>query len=425
MINKYNKKDYHLKIYSISIIILFISYIIGFVFGENATGGKIDHQYIKEIIEGFTQNFKDYLQNYQNRHSPVFYILISFFKKINLSIESIRFFHFCLSLTLIYCFYKCLEIKFEKLNKIILLAISSLILLSPNFRTLSIWPQPIILATIFFVISIYFFLKFQKSENKNEKFKYALINNVLLIISAYISPNFSIFIIYFFYHYFLYFNLRKKILYLLLLNIFFSLPAFYYLFGMEKYLNFFYSVYSAQSPNYSGLAFNLSNKILIICSIIFFHLMPFIVTKSFKISFDFYKKNILMSLVIFILFLFFAFTFNFQVNYGGGGIFFTVSNYLFNNNILFYLCSFVALMTIFQISYKNFNNFLLFLVLVLLNPQLSIYHKYYDPLIIILVFTIFSSKINMSYLNKKKNIFFVGSYSLFFLILNFTKHYLN
>jgi len=425
MINKHNRKDYHLKIYLVFTIFFFISYILGFFLGENATGGKIDHQYIKEIIEGFTQNFKDYFQNYQNRHSPVFYILISFFKKINLSIEIIRFLHFCISLSLIYCFYKCLEIKFEKLNKIILITISSLILLSPNFRTLSIWPQPIVLGTIFFVLSIYFFLKFQKSKNENEKFNYALINNFLLIISAYISPNFSIFIIYFFYHYFLFFNIKKETFYLLILNIFFSLPAFYYLFGMEKYLNFFYSVYSAQSPNYSGLAFNLSNKILIISSIIFFHLIPFIITKSFRISFDFYKKNIFISLIIFVFFLFLAFTFNFQINYGGGGIFFIVSNYLFKNNILFYLCSFVAFMIIFQISYKNFNNFLLFLILVLLNPQLSIYHKYYDPLIIILVFTIFSSKINISYLNEKKNIYLIGSYSLFFLILNFSKHYLN
>lgn len=424
MTNKFIEKNYYFQFSIIAILILYGSFFAGFFLNENATGGMVDWSYHKDLIIRFNNNFKETLGSYNNRHSPIFYIIYSFFNKLNLSIDFIRFLHVNFAILLIFYFYKCLTIKFEDVNKLTLFIISSLILLSPNFRTLSIWPQPIIMGIILFLISSYYYLKFKKSDLENKKFKYAIINTFFLVLSAYISPNFSLFIIFFLYNFLIYFKLSKKIFLIIILNLFLSLPAFYYLFSLEKYLNFFHSVWSYGAPNYLELSFNFSNKILIISSIIFFHIIPFLTTKAFIVNLNFYKKKIFFSFVILIFFSFLVYTFNFETSFGGGGIFFKISNYLFNNNIILYFFSFIGIFLIFQISYNNFNNFLLFLILIMINPQLSIYHKYYDPLILILVFTIFSSNIGTSYLNKKTNILFIGSYSLFFLLLNFAKHYL-
>ena len=427
MNNVFIKKKFYFEVSIIISLILYVSFFLGFFLDENATGGKVDWEYHITIVEGFNVNFKETFENYNNRHSPIFYILSSFFNIIFITPEDAfyRFTHVSFSLFVVFFFYRCLQIKFENVNKITLFIISSFILLSPNFRTLSIWPQPIILGTILLLISIFYYLKFKKSNLENKKFKYALLNTFFLILSAYISPNFSLFVIFFLYNFYIHFNLSKKLFLIILLNLALSIPAFYYLFALDKYLNFFHSVSSYGYDGYLGLSMNFSNKVLIISSIIFFHILPFLATKAFKINYNFYKKNYFSCFAILILFSIFIYTFNFESSFGGGGIFFKISNYLLNNNIILYFFSFISIFLIFQLSYKNFNNFLLFLILVLLNPQLSIYHKYYDPLILILVFTIFSSKIDKSYLNNKKNIFLIGSYSLLFLILNFSKHYLD
>ena len=55
---------------------------------------------------------------------------------------------------------KSLEIKFYYIKKEMLYLISIAFFLSPTLRSLSIWPYPLVYAILFFVISIYFFLKF-------------------------------------------------------------------------------------------------------------------------------------------------------------------------------------------------------------------------------------------------------------------------
>ena len=54
------------------------------------------------------------------------------------------------------------------------------------------------------------------------------------------------------------------------------------------------------------------------------------------------------------------------------------------------------------------------------NPQLSIYHKYYDPLLIFLFFTLFEFKINKNFFTSG-NIILMNLFYLTFLVLNFIK----
>ena len=205
--------------------------------------------------------------------------------KFGLSYELIRFIHLNTSILLIYIFYKCLILKFSEIDKKILLTLSLVIFLSPTFRSLSIWPDSRIIGVIFFTLSIYEYLKFKKKKLGINIWK----NIIYLIISSYISPNFSFFIIYFFYNYLKILNLRT-IIYISLFSLIMSLPAFYFLFVLD--INFLLASTPGTSGNeLIGLSFNFSNKILIISSIFMFHISPFLINKEFIKIFSLILKN--------------------------------------------------------------------------------------------------------------------------------------
>ena len=135
-----------------------------------------------------------------------------------------------------------------------------------------------------------------------------------------------------------------------------------------------------------ALSFNFADKILIISTIILFHLIPIFINSSYyKKIFDYFKKNIFTILILFTILIYF---FNYQLSYTGGGVFFQISNLFFENNYLFYIVSFFSISFIFYLSSLSLNNFLLMAILILSNIQNSIYHKYYEPLVIILFFTL-------------------------------------
>ena len=353
---KYRNFSKYYKTLSISLF-LYLSLIYGFYIDENLNFGAIGDwlHTDKPVIEALSEDIKKTLLNYESfghRHSPLYLIFLSFFYKLGFSLDLIRFLQLNLSILLIYNFYKCLAFKFEQIDKNILLLISFSLFLSPTFRSLSIWPSSRIIGLIFFVMSIYEFLRYQKFSKE----KYIFKNLFFLILSSYISPNFSVFVIYFFFHYIKKENLILIIKYLIFCGLL-SLPAFYYLFILD--INFL----TAGTPGSLegepiGLSFNFANKILIISSIILFHLSPFLLNKSILSEFKKIKNlNLLFFLIIFLISLFF---FNYVPNYTGGGVFFQISYYLFNNNYLFYFVSFISVFILCLFSNKNLNNFLIF-----------------------------------------------------------------
>lgn len=324
---KYNKN----RLIIIFILILYISLLIGFIFNENSTGGAyIDYINQKKISQDFAENFyKTFFSfdKYSTRHSPVLIIFLSFFEKINLNDISIRIInlHICLFLPIV--FYLTLKKKFNKINHNYLLLTSGIIFLSPTYRTLSIWPDSRLYGLIIFVISVYYFHKFLN----NKKEIYAPIYcTIWSAISAYFSPNFAFFSIFFFYIFFKNFVYKKEIVILFLLNIILAIPAFIYIFSLEN-IFFLKSAIPGGQENLKNI-FNLSNKILLVSTIIFFHFLPFILTSSLKINI---KKigNILTSLIILIICINY---FNYKIEFTGGGIFFQLSHLLLKNNYLFF-----------------------------------------------------------------------------------------
>ena len=398
-------------------ILLYLSLIVGFYFNEDSTGGAfLDYRGQKGVSEAFAINFNNTFLNYDNfatRHSPVLIVFLSFFEKINLSDNLIRIIHLHILLVLPFIFYLILIEKFKYIEKKYLLLIVGLVFLSPTFRSLSIWPDSRLLGLSIFSLSILFYLFFLRSN----QLKYCFFNIIFCAFSAYISPNFSVFSIYFFYFFckkYGYFS--RELIYIILTNILLSLPALYYLFVLD--VNFLTK--TAAITEKKNLIFfnNIANQILIIPSIIFFYFLPFVLTNILNLNFKNITSKIIISLLIFIICLIY---FDYKFSYTGGGIFFKTSYYLFENNYLFYLMSYISLLFLFLILSNKFDNYLIFLLILLSNPQISIYHKYYDPFLIIILFSLVNIDIDIKKIMKFKTNVFIYLYFTMFLIIGFFK----
>ena len=308
----FNNNYFNLNKGILFIFSLYLTLLISFFFGENSTGGAIsDYNNQKFISSSFSINFKETLFNYDNfstRHSPILIIFLSIFEKLNLSDLVIRIIHLHLCLLLPYFFYQILKLKFESIDKKILLLLVGLIFLSPTFRSLAIWPDSRILGLTFFSLSIIYYLKFKQKLN----FNFALLNIFTCAISSYISPNFSLFSLFFLYNYLKIFNvLSKKMLIIYSLNLVLALPAIYYIFVLD--INFLNKTAAINFNEGEKIFFNnIFNDILITFTIIFFYFLPFLIEKIIKFEKVYRLDYLIFSLILFSVCVYF---FNYNYSY--------------------------------------------------------------------------------------------------------------
>jgi hypothetical protein len=403
--------------------ILYLSLLTGFYFNEDLLGGAYDdYRGLYYVSENFKNNFVNTFLNYDelgHRQSPIFYILRSFFGDIEI-IQRLIFLHIFLLIPIY--FYKSLKIKYKNIDKNHLKLIASLILIFPTFRSYSIWPDPHLFGILFFIVSIYFFLKFKNEKNILEN---AIFCSISLALSAYMSPNFGIFIIYFFYEFLIKFNISKKIIKIALLNILLSLPFFIYLFYFK--VNFIFNKIGWDiGDNFYSIE-NISNKILIISSIFFFYLFPLLNYKVIKQNLILKKIYNFKFILLIILFLFTCYLFDFTSAYNltnsGGGFFYNISNFIFNNNFLFYLICFLAILFIGKACFDNQKNTLLFFCLILSNPQVTIWQANFSPTLFFLILLLFSLNLINKNFNVKR-VFFIYLYFISYVVINFAKNIL-
>lgn len=164
-------KTFKRKVYLLLPLFLYLSLIFGFLIDEDLNGGaKKDYIYAyKPIIENFIVEFKYTFLNYEQygqRHSPVLLIALSILTSILKHDVIVRILHLHVLILLFIFFFLSLKTKFSFLSNKYIIVITSVIFLSPTIRSLAIWPDSRLLGLVFFVASIFFFLKFQK-EKKN------------------------------------------------------------------------------------------------------------------------------------------------------------------------------------------------------------------------------------------------------------------
>ena len=373
-------------------ILLFISIIFSYIILEDTIGGaRIDFSFHKKFIILFAEDFRNTLNEYGKgelvaRNSPVFYIFLSLIYKSGIDLDNIKYLNIISIPLLVYAFYSCFKIQFKNIDNNLLIFFSFIVLLSPTVRSLVVWPYPILYAFILFLFSIKFYLKFY--QVKNNRINEALKNTFFLALASYITPNFCVFVIFFLYKFFLVFKNSKYFFYILIFNLLLATPAIVY-----YYINDFYLVkYSVIDIDLST-KLNFFNKIVIILSLISFYFIPFINKKIIRNTVSVFrdsKKNYI--LVVF--FLICVFFFNFPSGNFGGGIFYHISQYIFGNNFLLFVIFFFSILLFQAAKLINLNNLLLFLCLILYNLQVSIYHKYFDPLLLfIFLFLMTNNKI--------------------------------
>jgi len=398
-------------------LFLYLTLIIGFLYGENLNfGSYYDWLTVyKPPITDFSLNFKETLLSYDQygqRHSPIYLIFLSFFLDLGFNFNFIRIIHLHLCLSLVLFFYKCLKLNFENVDKRYLQLLSLVLIMSPTFRSLSIWPDSRLPGLIFFSLSVYYFIKFTKFNS----LKYAWFTFFSLIISSYISPNFSVF--FFYYSFIFYKKLKLKDLFLICIFTFFaSIPALYYMFILE--INF---MFAGRAPAYDLILsdsiilskFNFSDKILIISSIILFHLLPILYLKNVRIDFFNYIKNNLIKILVLLLLL--IYFFSYRPEFTGGGIFFQFSQMLFDSNYLFFFICFFSISFIMFISQMNISNLFLCTLIIASNIQHSIYHKYYEPMILIIFFTLFKGIDVKLFFKNMRGLVYLYIFSLVYIL---------
>lgn len=378
--------------------ILYLTVLLGIYFNEDNLGGAAhDSIYHFQIVKKFNENFFYTFSNFGKqefglgtRNSPVFWAFMSILSHF-ISFDLIRILNSLIIFAIAIVFFKCLLIKFRIFNHLNLIILATLIFLSPSLRSLVIWPYSLSWGLFFFILSIYYFLKFRN----NFDLKSSMLILINVIIAAYIYPSFSVFYLF---YYFKIVNKTKNLILaikILILSFVLSLPCIIYLLSID-----FLKIFSdAQGTNISlSNSLNISNKILVIGTMILYFLMPIINVK--EVFFKLRSINKLHLLLIFIFCLVNIFFFNFPHSILGGGFFHKASNLIFGNNYLFYLFSIFSLLIIYSIIKKNFNNYLLLIILILFNPQLTIYVKYFDPLIFVLFLTLFDFDLKKHFFEK-------------------------
>lgn len=406
--------------------IIFISFFVGFIFGEDSLGGGrhdyLYHQkYFLKFLNEFIETFENYgldLVNENVRNSPVFYMMFAYFLKIGLDLEHLKFANLLIIIPLIIFFNKCISIKYpNSINKNKLYLIAALFL-SPTLRTLLIWPYPFIWALTFFVISIYFYLKFDRETVSSKKFLYSIYNIFSIAIASYFTPNFAIFALFFLFKF--YREIKySEIISLIFLNIVLALPAFLFLISKDFYL---FNSDGVGIDSYTR--FNPSNKIIIISSFLFLYILPVIPKISKPNEYLSYSNKTFYIISILIIFIISNIYFYNFIDNAGGGIFYHTSQLVFNNSLILFFVFCVSILLFYILGLYNLNNILIFVSLIIYNMQFSIYYKYFDPLLLFIVLFLLKFKqpnfINLEKVSNRYVVFYV-----IFLGLNLAKGFID
>jgi hypothetical protein len=399
-------------------VFLYIFLIIGFLFNENSLGGATqDYNHHLHIVYFFKKNIYESLKLYGSgdlytRNSPFFFILYGILLKVINNLELLRFLNLNILLLNVYFFYKALKIKYFFVSNEKLLLVASLILLSPTYRSLSIWPYPLIYALLFFTIATYYFLKFKYQKKK--QFKNACLNVLFMALSSYFTPNFSVFSVFFLFNFIKKYNFSYKICLLILINIILAIPALFFLY--ERGL--FFLTNEVEEFSFAN-KINITNKIAIISTIIFFHLFPFAIFNLKKLFLSKYRLFLIILIFIFCV-IFFDFSTKYKV---GGGFFFHLSIFLFNNYLFFYVIFLISLLILNILIGNSISNLLIIILLIPYNTQYSIYHKYFDYLILIIFFLLLENNVKKKVF-ELKNIFYIYLYNISFLLISILKNFL-
>tara|TARA_B100001559_G_C16489334_1_gene617698 strand:- start:951 stop:2276 length:1326 start_codon:yes stop_codon:yes gene_type:complete len=428
-------------VYLIFSLIIF-SFFQGFYQNENSTGAggyNGDIIWILENIEIFkNNNLKDAIFNdnlFGNR-TPLIYIINDFINPFFYEYEKYRVVTFLLSLAGPFLIYFCLKTRFQHTDKELIILLSSLILLSPYYRTSAYWALNENYGIITSIISLLFLnLYFNKIKEINLRNIYLFSIILFSSLSVYFDQKFLIITMICFFN-----IINSKIeiklkFYTFFTYIFLSIPYLFLIFEWNGIVP-----PKTQDANVNTIT-NLSRfkdfyiyHLGYVSTIIGFYIFPFLFLKEknfFKIIQDFFssKKSIIIVIIplIYILYMYLILDFkSFTVdNYwiGLGIVKKTADIFFYNIHVkelftylIFFLSWIVICLYIEELTDYIILSFFFFLSLIIW----PLMQEYFDPIIVLIVLMIFKTKIKINY----SNLFFLIFYfSTFLIVANI--YYLN
>tara|TARA_B110000259_G_scaffold109885_1_gene125655 strand:+ start:624 stop:1913 length:1290 start_codon:yes stop_codon:yes gene_type:complete len=417
-------KKLDLFILFFSLLILF-SFIVGFILDENSAGAggfNADFSIIWKNLQLFKNSIFENLNSleYQDSRTPAYYILHVLFNPFIETQYQFRLSVFFISLLCPVIFYFTLREKYKKVDKYLIILISSLILLSPYFRTTAFWGLGENYSILCLLVSYFLFQKGNfANANINNK---TIITLFLLSVSSSLCVYFDQKLLIIPCIIFISIIFNKKIDYkikILLAFFYFllSIPLLYLIFLWEGILPPF-----AQNARQVGVKFNIYN-IGYVTTIIAFYFFPFLFfqkKKCINIFLNFFRKE---NLIFFFLFLIYLFLVTFYSNFsdvpfpGNGVIHKLVSLSSINSNLQFIYTLFFFFVSWIVINIflekKIFDRIIIYYFLTISFFIYPIYQEYFDPLIIVLIFTFLKNKLIINF----KNIFILSLYLSIFLII--------
>ena len=424
---------------------IYISFVLGFYFNENSIGSG---GYGGDLI-WIWNNFEIYKSNdlwtsihhpdFFGNRTPLLYILHILFNPFIFNIDSYRLTVFFISLLAPLIFYICLTQKFKHIDKTILFFISSFILLSPFYRTNAYWGLELNYGIICMLSSI-FFLNYTLYQNINNKIQLYFFLTLLTFSSSlclYFDQKLLIIpIIVLFEILRSRINLRFKIFSLINYSIF-AIPFLYLIFLWKGIV----PPHTQESnPNtitsFSRLDFLWFEHLGYATTIIAFYLLPLLLFKNINlyliIKNFFSKKENFIFVSFFLIYLIYLLNFfdyrefTTEKYWIGLGYIHKISLLLFSDYLLqeifTYFAFFISWVIILIFIGKNLNDFLIILYFYFLSLLLwPLMHEYFDPFILLMAFTVFSSKLFINYKNSIFLFMYLGIFVIAANIYYFTK----
>ena len=397
------------KIHQSNLLLYFglsLTVLVGFYFGEDSSGSggfiadfKNTWPVLNLIEKKEYFNFSEYTV-----HFPLHYYILYFFNSIIENKDGVRFVFSLISLVVPYLFFLILKEKFSSISLNKLFFISQVIFLLPSFRSGAIWANTQISALIFFIISIIFYLKWFNSNSKVVN-KYIIFQCIFLSLAVYSRQLYAIIFIFILYVYLIKLEF-KSFIKVSIIIFFLSLPGIFFVFLSPRTLT-------------TTFDFNLINTFIVNTSIISFYLIPIFLVyylnsyKNLKII-ENRKNDYLIIFFSSLLVILSSFYFNYNPSLGGG-FFIKLSMLFFQNLHFFFFTSIIGSILILFIFKEDRNSIVLFILLIFGLSSYQIFQKYFEPMIIILLFSIIVFRPINIILSSYKNICIFKLYFLIYL----------
>lgn len=398
------------------IFINFFSFILGFFFLEEHGASNLDaelHTY--PAIEGLKNNFLENIITYGKYGEfsyPLHHIIFSIFNPFETGSLEFRLISVFWSLLILIFFFYIIKKKFNFRNYEVIF-LSSLLLLSPYFRTSAFWGMTENTGILFLILSILFYNYQKKLNNINNIFFICLFSSLALY-----SRVQYVFICLFFYLDIIFSSSNKHRIYSTLFYIFLSIPALiliYFWGGVidEQHVDEFNSLINFKT---------IPRTLLVIFSLIGFYSVPFLICfiSNFK---SLIKTYIIKYLFIFILLVSMFYILNLDIlslnenrdyAYGQGFL----ANYLYQITkiqISYLIFSALGLCVLFHLSSSVKNKILIYCLLIIFSFRVHFFTEYLDPLLFVLAFCLLEIK-QIKEIVKLKNLII---FEIFFILTLF------